>query len=165
MNIRHPLIHRIQKIEEQHKTGSLFVHHEDNTIEIYFLNGLINTVSSSSETDRLGQFLLREGYIGYPELRELLHRASKEQSSVGEAALQLNVLAPSQLSGVIQQQAFHLLKKSLQNGWQIQSFRASSGRLSFPVQISLKDLFLELARSSSGDRAGTRAESSREGSG
>lgn len=53
----------LQLLAQQQKTGILLVERGSESAEIYFLNGLVIETRSSQHTDRLGEMLIRGGYV------------------------------------------------------------------------------------------------------
>ena len=53
----------LQLLAQQQKTGMLLVERKTESAEIYFLNGLVIETRSSQHSDRLGEMLIRGGYI------------------------------------------------------------------------------------------------------
>ena len=53
----------LQLLAQQQKTGLLLVERKTESAEIYFLNGLVIETRSSQHSDRLGEMLIRGGYI------------------------------------------------------------------------------------------------------
>ncbi len=53
----------LQLLAQQQKTGTLLVERASESAEIYFLNGSVIETRSSQHTDRLGEMLLRGGYV------------------------------------------------------------------------------------------------------
>ncbi|HEY3129414.1 MAG TPA: DUF4388 domain-containing protein, partial [Acidobacteriota bacterium] len=144
------IVDHIRKIQRATKTGRLKVAGKEQAIQIYFQDGSINAISSNSERDRLGQHLVREGFINSRELHKLLRRAAQSGTALGETALHHKVLNAQELYQLIQGQAFQLFKRCVESGLQIRSFESSSNRFSFPIHVELDWLLLEWARDRDG---------------
>ncbi len=53
----------LQLLAQQQKSGLLLVERTSESAEIYFLNGLVIETRSSQHSDRLGEMLIRGGYV------------------------------------------------------------------------------------------------------
>src|SRR3989442_9341998 len=110
MNRTDIFVKQLRLIEQEKRTGSLYLIHGGQVIEIYFQNGPISAVSSNLEADRLGQHLMRKGFIDSRKLDKLLRQSSRRKVPLGETAVRYRVLGPSELREMIQRQAFELLR-------------------------------------------------------
>jgi len=64
----------LQLLAQQQKTGILLVERQTESAEIYFLNGLVIETRSSQHTDRLGEMLIRGGYVTRQQVTTALDR-------------------------------------------------------------------------------------------
>ncbi len=62
----------LQLLAQQQKTGMLFVERASESAEIYFLNGLVIETRSSQHSDRLGEMLIRGGYVNRKQIDSAL---------------------------------------------------------------------------------------------
>ena len=144
------ILEYIRNIQEEKKTGCLNVAHREQAIRIYVLDGSISAISSNIEGDRLGQHLVRAGFIDSTELQKLLKRSAQTKAALGETAVQQKILNPAELTQLLHRQALQVFQRCLENGFQIDSFEAGSYPSSFPGQVDLAWLLLERARHTCG---------------
>jgi len=145
----HPLIEEIERIQKEGRNGCLTLEHDDEVIQIHLRDGLIEAVSSNLTEYRLGQHLVKKGFLKPSKLNKLLRKSRRRKSPLGETALGLKILDASQLTPIIHRQAYVLLRHCLTNGLKIHSFEATSPCFNFSVPINPHSLFLELARKTS----------------
>ena len=149
MYSEHPLLEEIKRIEEERRSGCLKLRHDDQVVEFHFLDGLIEAVSSNLVEHRLGQYLLRKGFLNRSKLNKLLKISRRRKNTLGETALRLKILDASELTRLIHRQAYLLLRHCLADSLQIHSFEATSPYFDFSVPINPHTLLLELARNTS----------------
>jgi len=145
----HPLIEEIERIQEEGRNGCLTLGHDDEVIQIHLRDGLIEAVSSNLTEYRLGQHLVKKGFLDLSKLQKVLKESRRRKSPLGETALGLKILDVSQLTQIIHRQAYVLLRRCLTNGLKIRSFEPSSPSFNFSAPINPHSLFLELARKTS----------------
>jgi len=64
----------LQLLAQQQKTGILLVERQADSAEIYFLKGLVIETRSSQHSDRLGEMLIRGGYVTRQQVEAALDR-------------------------------------------------------------------------------------------
>ena len=145
----HSLLEEIDRIEEQRQSGCLKLRQGDQEVEIHFREGLIEAVSSNFSEHRLGQYLLKEGFLDVPKLNKLLRKSRRKKNALGETALRSKILDASQLTRLIHLQASTLLRLCLAKGFQVQLFEAEAPSFNGSTPINPHALLLELARADS----------------
>ena len=72
----HPLIEEIERIQKEGRNGCLTLGHNDNdeVIRIHLRDGLIEAVSSNLTEHRLGQNLVKKGFLSLSKLNKLLRK-------------------------------------------------------------------------------------------
>jgi len=143
---KHSLLEEVDRIEEERKSGCLKLRHGDQVVEIHFREGLIEAVSSNLSEHRLGQYLLREGFLDVPKLDRLLRKSRRKKNALGETALRSRILDASQLTRLIHLQASTLLRLCLAKGFQVHLFEAAAPSFNCSTPINPHALLLELAR-------------------
>src|SRR5437867_1492401 len=149
MTDQRSLLDQIRPILEGLEDGILLLGTRSEIIRVFCRSGLIEAVSSNLDQHRLGQYMLREGFIEASALDPLLVESRRRSVRIGEAALQTKTIGPADLGDVIRRQAFQLLKYALEKQLPVQSFLTSDTSFAVPAGIHYEYLLLELARSDS----------------
>jgi len=141
----------IQRVYDDKRNGVLSLARDGQSIDVFYREGVIDAVSSTLASNRLGQYFLREGYLEAGELEPLVAKSNRQKIVLGEAALRDEVVDAVQLSDILRLQAFELLKYAIENDFTQSGFRPGLRSFQVPAQIHFPHVLLELSR--------TRAES------
>ena len=60
---------------------------DEKSIRIYFNQGLIDAVSADHHDERLGQYLIKAGFVRSGEIDSLVAKSRRKRISLGEAAV------------------------------------------------------------------------------
>jgi protein-tyrosine kinase len=145
----HFLLEKIQQIQEEKESGFLFLQQDAKIIRVFFHEGFIDALSSNLEQHRLGQYLVREGFVEASAIDPLLQESQRRQIPLGEAAVRRKILDPAELRDVARRQAVQLLKYAIDDDFAVGSFERPSPSFQVSAQIDLDYLRLELARNNS----------------
>jgi capsular exopolysaccharide synthesis family protein len=143
------LLDQIRRILEGPESGALLLGRHPEIIKVFCRQGQIEAVSSNLEQHRLGQYMVKEGFIEPSAIHPLVAESLRRTTPIGEIALRNQALDSPELSEVIRLQAIHLLRYAVEKQFALQSFVASEKPFLVPAGIVFEHLLLELARSDS----------------
>ncbi len=94
----------LQLLAQQQKTGILLVERRNESAEIYFLNGLVIETRSSQHTDRLGEMLIRGGYVTRQQVEAALDRQGDTFDYLGRLLVRDGLIQHEVLQQALQTQ-------------------------------------------------------------
>src|SRR5262249_43459344 len=94
-------LEEIRRVYDDKKNGVLCLGKEGQSIDVFYREGIIDAVSSTLHANRLGQYLLREGYFEARDLEPLLQKSNRQKITVGETAVRDGLLDPVELADVL----------------------------------------------------------------
>jgi len=94
----------LQLLAQQQKTGILLVERGNDAAEIYFLNGLVIETRSSQHTDRLGEMLIRGGYVTRQQVDAALDRQGDSFDYLGKLLVRDGLIQHEVLQQALQTQ-------------------------------------------------------------
>ena len=149
MMVSNSLLDEIRGVHEKRESGILTLSKNDDRVDVFYREGMIQAASSNLESHRLGDYLVRGGYLTVRDLRVVLANAKKYQVLFGEAAVRRKLLDTPELAAIVRRQAIELVQHVLDNGFSKTSFTASLRSFYTPANINFAYLRLELCRSNS----------------
>jgi len=87
----------LQLLAQQQKSGILLVERTSESAEIYFLNGLVIETRSSQHSDRLGEMLIRGGYVTREQVDAALAHQGDTFDYLGKILVRDGLLHPEVL--------------------------------------------------------------------
>ena len=84
----------LQLLAQQQKSGILLVERTGESAEIYFLNGLVIETRSSQHSDRLGEMLIRGGYVTREQVDAALAHQGDTFDYLGKILVRDGLLYP-----------------------------------------------------------------------
>src|SRR6266498_383676 len=142
--LAHPLLEKIRKFQDKSYSGSVFLEWEQETVRLFFREGVIDAISSNLEHHRLGQYFLEEGVLNSKKLDTLLKSSRQKQISLGEAAVRGKVLDPAELGELIRRQAIHLFKHAMEKDFTVKAFEFLLSFFFMPARLDVESLLLEV---------------------
>jgi Domain of unknown function (DUF4388) len=95
----------LQWIARGHQTGTLVVERGAIRKSVVFEGGLIHSSASNDPREYLGQYLIREGFVGEEDLFNALLRQEKEGWPLGVIVVQEGRLTHDQLRAILREKA------------------------------------------------------------
>ena len=105
----------IRQVYDDKRNGVLSLARDDKSVDVFYREGIIDAVSTTLASNRLGQYFLREGYLEAGELEPLLLKSQRQKIALGEAAVRDKMMDAVELSDILRLQAFELLKHAIEN--------------------------------------------------
>src|SRR5262245_4900580 len=96
---------RIRQIQEDGRSGVLSLARNSESVNVFYREGMIEAVSSNSDAYRLGQYLVKAGYLQAAEVEKLLQKSKRQNLLLGEAAVRAKALDAAELANVARHQA------------------------------------------------------------
>jgi serine/threonine protein kinase len=106
------LVRLMADLSRERATGRLMVERKGEVRHIYFVDGVIQSATSSIRDESLGEYLLKEGRINKVQLEEALVRMRQSAGRLGDALISIGAVAPHVLLGVLQKQTHERLMKA-----------------------------------------------------
>ncbi len=146
MDNRQRILQQIQEVHNNKETGILALIKKESSINIHFHQGSISAISTNMSEHKLGQYLIKAGFLDSSALSNLLRECQGRRIPLGELAISKKLLGEAELMDVVQEQVFQTLSLALRNDFELDSFTKNSSSVPHPVQIDLEVLMLGLAR-------------------
>lgn len=137
----------IQRLHKEAQTGILtLVGNDQERLNIFFREGLIEAASSSSGSVRLGDYLVKGGHVPARDLEAVHSEAQKQKIAFGEAVVRKNLADQSYVSAAVRNQSMDLLERAITGSFSVNCFTPSLRSYFAPARISFQHMILELAR-------------------
>ncbi len=125
-------------------TGELILEKKDNRASVYFDQGKLTFAEIADRPTRLGEYLVREGYISDDQLeRALAKKTSKKK--IGRVLMDEGVLDEKVLKHALEEQIKEVVYEVVK--WRVGKFAFKQGRkpkaLEISIDIPLDHLMLE----------------------
>src|SRR5262245_58444143 len=105
MHQSHSVLDEIRRLGDDRESGKLALSNGKERVEIFYREGMIDAVSSNLDLHRLGQYLVKEGWLQSKDLDALLSESRRNNMLFGETAIWKKFLEPTELSEVVRHQA------------------------------------------------------------
>jgi capsular exopolysaccharide synthesis family protein len=141
------ILQEVRRLHDNEQSGTLtLVNGGGSQIEVSFREGLIEAVSSNLDARRLGDYLVREGYLDSRELEAAKTEAQKEKIFLGEAVVRRRLLSRAEVGETVRVQAIDLLEYAVKNAFVVKAFASSLRSYYAPARISFPHVLLQLSR-------------------
>ena len=152
------VLDEIRQLGENRENGFLTLSRNGHRVVMFYREGMIQAVSSNLTSHRLGDYLVKAGYLTARDIQSVLKSAQRKHALFGEAAVRERHLEPVELAEVVRRQSLELLQHVLTNDFSIDDFTNSVRSFYTPANITFAGLFLELCRNNakSFEASGTR---------
>ncbi|HSB05767.1 MAG TPA: DUF4388 domain-containing protein [Thermodesulfobacteriota bacterium] len=140
----------IQLIGQQLKTGVLKIRRGKNTVEIYFVDGMIVHVYSNyrGKTDLIGEILVKAQLITEEQLERVLRIQKETLKYLGEILVELQLLTPEDVRKVISTQIYETIYDLF--WWEDGTFnfdlKLVEGYKKIPLALSTEQVLLNILR-------------------
>ena len=140
------LLEEIRKLQEGEENGVLVLSREQERLSVSYREGMIQSASSNLDTCRLGQYLVRDGFLTDKEVLKVVAEARRGKTLFGEAAVNKRYLDPPELAEAVRCQAMDLLTHAFEDGFAPESFTKGVRSLYASAGISVAHILLEVSR-------------------
>ena len=142
-----PVFDEIRYACDEKRTGVLALHAANGKrVEIFFREGLIEAVTSNLNARRIGDYLVKDGYLDVQDVNSVQSEASRHKITFGEAAVKKQLLRQADISAAVRSQAIDLVEYVLRNDFSVDSFTGSLRSYHAPARLSFSNILLELCR-------------------
>lgn len=147
-----PLIQLVKRLEKRGVTGiqelvGLTGGLQTNRLFVYFYDGSIEAVTSTLREHRIGEFLVREGFLENKQLNRLLKKSQKTRKPLGEVIVEENLLDAAYLNRLLTEHSANLFQLALNGSFKPGEFTGTTkGLMNYRLRLSADQLALELAR-------------------
>lgn len=141
------IMDEVSRLCEERQTGVLLLTNaRGERISISFSEGFIDTASSNRGSRRLGDYLVRDGYITSKDLDSLQAEAERQKIVLGEAIVRKKLVGHGEVGAAVRRQTLELLSHVVEDGFKVSSFTNSLRSYYVPARITYPHVLLELSR-------------------
>jgi protein-tyrosine kinase len=142
------ILDEIRRLHDSGHSGVLkLVNVRGERVEVFFREGIIEAASSNIESHRLGDYLVKLGYLGAPEVETVRSDAARQKIFFGEAVVRRNFIEQADLAMAVRSQAFDLLDYVFKNDFRVDNFTTALRSYYSPARINFSHVLLEMCRS------------------
>ena len=143
------VIDEVSRLCDERQTGVLLLSNsKGERISVSFSEGFIDTASSNRGSRRLGDYLIRDGYITSKDLDSLQGAAQRQKIVLGEAIVRKKLVSHGEVGRAVRRQTLELLGHALEDGFKVSSFTNSLRSFYVPARITFSHVLLDLSRKS-----------------
>src|SRR5688572_8859008 len=141
------IMDEVNRLCEERQTGVLLLTNaRGERISVSFCEGFIDTASSNRGSRRLGDYLVRDGYITSKDLDSLQAEAERQKIVLGEAIVRKKLVGHGEVGAAVRRQTLELLSHVVEDGFKVSSFTNSLRSYYVPARITYPHVLLELSR-------------------
>jgi capsular exopolysaccharide synthesis family protein len=141
------ILDEIRRLHDTGHSGVLkLVNGRGERVEVFFREGVIEAASSNIEAHRLGDYLVRLGYLGAPEVETVRSEAVRQKIFFGEAVVRKNFIEQADLAMAVRTQVFDLLDYVFKNDFGVDNFTTALRSYYSPARINFSHVLLEMCR-------------------
>src|SRR5262252_6187660 len=119
------LLDQIREVHESRESGVLTLSRNGDRVEVFYREGTIQAATSNLSSQRLGDYLVKAGYLSDRETHQVFRAAQKNRTLFGEAAVCRGFVEDPELADIVRQQSVLLLQHVLNKGFSIVGFKDS----------------------------------------
>jgi capsular exopolysaccharide synthesis family protein len=143
------VIDEMSRLCQERQTGVLLLtNSKGERINISFCEGFIDSASSNRGSRRLGDYLVRDGFMTSKDLDTLQADAQRQKIVLGEAIVRKKFVSQGEVGAAVRRQTLDLIGHVLEDGLKVSSFTNSLRTYYVPARITLPHVLLELSRNS-----------------
>src|SRR5688572_4558311 len=143
------IMDEVSRLCEERQTGVLLLtNSKGERISISFSEGFIDTASTNRGSRRLGDYLVRDGYVTSKDLDTLQADAQRQKIVLGEAIVRKKLVSHGEVGAAVRQQTLEVLMHALEDEFKVASFTNSLRAYFVPARITFPHVLLELSRRS-----------------
>ena len=147
--VANSVINEVGRLCEERQTGVLLLtNSKGERISISFSEGFIDTASTNRGSRRLGDYLVRDGYVTSKDLDTLQADAQRQKIVLGEAIVRKKLVSHGEVGAAVRQQTLEVLMHALEEEFKVASFTNSLRAYFVPARITFPHVLLELSRRS-----------------
>jgi capsular exopolysaccharide synthesis family protein len=144
------VLDEIRRLHDEHQTGVLLlINRQGERIMASFCEGMMDAVSSSKGSRRLGDYLAKEGHLTARMLDAVQAEARRQKLTIGETIVRKKLVDQGEVGLAVRRQSLELMEYALQDGFKVSSFTNSLRSYYVPARITFPHILLELSRHSS----------------
>ncbi len=134
-----PLAEILLLLDTQKQDGTLFVHRDDSSIEVYFRRGRIDMARAQEVSDEflLGRFIINQELLSPADLADFLESRPPNSTWMGTQLIKLGYLSEAELRGALRQQSSELIYEVLRWSHGTFHFKRSSTLPNMAVDAKL----------------------------
>ena len=149
MTETNPVLDEIRRLCEERQTGVLLLSNpQGERVTISFCEGLVESASSNRGTHRIGDYLVKDGYVTAKELDSLKAEVKSQKLIFGEAIVRKKLVAHGEVGAAVRRQALDLVSHVAESGFKVASFTNSLHSFHVPARVSFSHILLSLSRKS-----------------
>src|SRR5438105_14677905 len=99
------LLDEIRRLHDEKQTGILAINGNDEHVEIFFREGLIEAATSNMAAHRLGGYLVKAGHVSERDIETVGTEAHRQNVTFGEAVVRKGLVEQGQLGAAVRSQA------------------------------------------------------------
>jgi capsular exopolysaccharide synthesis family protein len=143
------ILNEIRQLHDDKRSGALLLTNNGERVELFFREGLVEAASSNQPGQRLGDYILKDGFLPAGDLDAVQTEARRKKILFGEAAVRRRILTQGDVGTAVRSQAVNLIAHVFRNPFVVDSFKASLRSYFSPARITFPHILLELCRSCS----------------
>ena len=141
------LLDELRRLGDERQTGVLVLSGaQSERISISFCEGLVEAASSSRGNRRLGEYLVKDGYLTSKDLDAAQAEAQRQKIVFGEAIVRKKLIAHGEVGEAVRRQSLELITYGLEKGFKVASFTNSLRSFHVPARVTFSHVLLELSR-------------------
>ncbi|HET9215742.1 MAG TPA: polysaccharide biosynthesis tyrosine autokinase [Terriglobia bacterium] len=148
-SVTNSVIDEVSRLCEERQTGVLLLtNSKGERINISFSEGFIDTASTNRGSRRLGDYLVRDGFVTSKDLDALQADAQRQKIVLGEAIVRKKLVGHGEVGAAVRRQTLEVLMHALEDEFKVSSFTNSLRAYFVPARITFPHVLLELSRRS-----------------
>src|SRR5262249_54601546 len=104
------LLDQIREVHDSRESGVLTLSSNGHRVQVFYREGMIQAATSHLPSHRLGDYLIKAGYLTDRDTHTVLKTAQKNRTLFGETAVRRRHLDAPELAEVVRQQSIGLLQ-------------------------------------------------------
>jgi capsular exopolysaccharide synthesis family protein len=141
------VLDEIRRLCEERQTGVLLLSNaQGERVTISFCEGLLESASSNRGTHRVGDYLVKDGYVTAKDLDALKAEVKSQKMIFGEAIVRKKLVAHGEVGAAVRRQALDLVSHVAAKGFKVASFTNSLHSFYVPARVSFSHILLSLSR-------------------
>jgi capsular exopolysaccharide synthesis family protein len=146
-SVTNSVIDEVSRLCDERQTGVLLLtNSRGERISISFSEGFIDTASSNRGSRRLGDYLVRDGFITSKDLDSLQADAQRQKIVLGEAIVRKKLVSHGDVGAAVRRQTLELISHVVEEGFKVSSFTNSLHSYFVPARVTFPHVVLELSR-------------------
>ena len=146
--LANPILDEIRELHQNRQSGILVLTgRAGERVELFFREGMIEAASCNMDARRLGDYLVKLGYLQTRDVDAAYSEAQRRQIFIGEAVVRKRLLGQAEIIATVRWQATELLEYVFTNNFAVDSFTSSLKSYYAPARIAFPQVLLEMCRS------------------